>query len=85
MIAKNAPDDAGDLWTWVAIYAATKLAPSWMIGNRSGETGTKFVYDLSKRLSNLIQITGDEHRAYLEAVEMGSGWNGLCSANQTLR
>jgi len=36
--AKAAPEEAGDIWTWVAIDAATKLIPSWRVGERSGET-----------------------------------------------
>ena len=71
--AKNAPVDAGDLWTWVAIDAETKLIPSWLIGDQSRETAIRFVCDLSKRLRSRVQITSDGHRAYLEAVEAGFG------------
>jgi IS1 family transposase len=71
--AKNAPTDAGDIWTWVAIDAETKLIPSWLVGDRSGETAIRFVCDLSKRLGSRVQITSDGHRAYLEAVEAGFG------------
>jgi IS1 family transposase len=71
--AKKAPEDAGDIWTWVAIDAETKLVPSWRIGDRSGETATDFVCDLSKRLANQVQVTSDGHRAYLEAIEAGFG------------
>jgi IS1 family transposase len=73
MTAKAAPKEAGDLWTWVAIDAETKLVPSWRVGDRSGETATEFVCDLSKRLANRVQITSDGHRAYLEAIEAGFG------------
>jgi len=72
-IAKNAPDNAGDIWTWVAIDADTKLIPSWLVGDRDGETAIQFVCDLSSRIANRIQITSDGHRAYLEAVEAGFG------------
>jgi IS1 family transposase len=71
--AKSAPDIAGDVWTWVAIDADTKLVPSWRIGDRSGATAIEFVCDLSRRLANRVQITSDGHRAYLEAVEAGFG------------
>src|ERR1700722_2840246 len=40
--AKAAPIDAGDVWTWVAIDADTKLVASWRIGDRSGETAIGF-------------------------------------------
>jgi IS1 family transposase len=73
MFAKDAPDGAGDLWTWVAIDADTKLVPSWRIGDRSGATATEFVCDLSGRLADRVQVTSDGHRAYLEAVEAGFG------------
>jgi IS1 family transposase len=71
--AKAAPEEAGDIWTWVAICADTKLVPSWRVGDRSGGTATEFVCDLSKRLANRVQITSDGLRTYLEAVEAGFG------------
>src|SRR6266404_5301837 len=73
MLAKAAPETAGDVWTWVAICADTKLVPSWRIGDRSGATAIEFVCDLSRRLANRVQVTSDGHRAYLEAVEAGFG------------
>jgi IS1 family transposase len=73
MLAKAAPEEAGDLWTWVALDADTKLVPSWRVGDRSGATAIEFVCDLSKRLANRVQVTSDGHRAYLEAVEAGFG------------
>lgn len=73
MLAKAAPETAGDIWTWVAICADTKLVPSWRIGDRSGETAIEFVCDLSKRLANRVQVTSDGHRAYLEAIEAAFG------------
>jgi IS1 family transposase len=73
MITKAAPETAGDVWTWVAICADTKLVPSWRVGDRSGATAIEFVCDLSKRLANRVQVTTDGYRAYLEAVEAGFG------------
>jgi IS1 family transposase len=73
MLAKAAPEAAGDVWTWVAICADTKLVPSRRVGDRSGATAIEFVCDLSNRLANRVQITSDGHRAYLEAVEAGFG------------
>jgi len=75
--AKNVPDgkrgQAGDVWTWVALDADTKLVPSWRIGNRDGATACEFVADLKGRLANRVQITSDGHRPYLEAVERAFG------------
>jgi IS1 family transposase len=73
MLAKAAPEEAGDIWTWVAIDAETKLVPSWRIGDRSGETATEFVCDLSKRLASRVQVTTDGLRSYVEAIEAGFG------------
>ena len=71
--AKNAPEDAGDVWTWTAIDADTKLVPSWRVGDRSGETAVEFMNDLRPRLANRVQLTSDGHKAYLEAIEGAFG------------
>ena len=49
--AKNAPREAGDVWTWTAICADTKLVPSWIIGDRTSATGIEFMDDLRTRLA----------------------------------
>lgn len=71
--AKAAPEGAGDVWTWVAIDADTKLVPSWRVGDRSGETAMDFVDDLASRLTSRVQISTDGHRAYVEAIEGAFG------------
>jgi len=71
--ARTAPPEAGDVWTWVAIDAETKLVPSWRVGDRSSETAIAFVDDLRSRLAVRPQITTDGHRAYLEAIEGAFG------------
>lgn len=60
---------AGDVWTWVAIDADTKLIPSWVVGPRDGTTARIFVNDLAGRLANRIQLTSDGLNVYLAAVE----------------
>jgi IS1 family transposase len=60
---------AGDVWTWMAIDADTKLIPSWIIGQRDGVTARLFVNDLANRLANRIQLTSDGLNVYLAAVE----------------
>lgn len=60
---------AGDVWTWMAIDADTKLIPSWIIGQRDGLTARIFVNDLANRLANRIQLTSDGLSVYLQAVE----------------
>src|ERR1017187_3929669 len=60
---------AGDVWTWVAIDADTKLIPSWIVGPRDGVTARIFVSDLASRLADRIQLTSDGLSVYLQAVE----------------
>jgi len=64
---------AGDVWTWTAIDADSKLIVSWMIGGRDAETANHFMNDLAGRLANRVQLTTDGHRAYLSAVEDAFG------------
>jgi IS1 family transposase len=71
--ATAAPVIAGDVWTWTAIDADTKLIASWMVGDRSGDTAKVFVADLAARLANRVQITSDGHRAYVEAIDAAFG------------
>ena len=71
--AKSAPPEAGDVWTWTAICADTKIVPSWRVGDRSGATAIEFMDDLRPRLANRVQLTSDGHKAYLEAVEGAFG------------
>jgi IS1 family transposase len=67
--AKAAPDTAGDVWTWTAICADTKLLVSWFLGNRDANSAAAFVSDLQGRLANRVQLTSDGYKPYLEAVE----------------
>jgi IS1 family transposase len=63
----------GDIWTWTAIDADTKLVPCWMVGQRGLETASEFIGDLAARLSHRVQLTTDGHRPYLNAVEDAFG------------
>lgn len=67
-IEKKLKGEAGDVWTWTAIDADTKLIPSWYIGDRSGQAAWEFLTDLRSRLANRIQLTSDGHKAYLVGV-----------------
>jgi IS1 family transposase len=71
--AKKAPANAGDIWTWTAIDADTKLIPSWFVGGRDSDAAIIFMDDLRSRLANRVQLTSDGHKAYLEAVEGAFG------------
>jgi IS1 family transposase len=63
----------GDVWTWVALDADTKLVPSWLVGWRDAEWANTFMQDLASRIKNHIQLTSDGHKAYLNGVEEAFG------------
>ncbi len=77
---KNATADqkaagiAGDVWTWTAICADTKIIPSWMVGGRDAGTGNIFIQDLADRLAYRVQLTSDGHKVYVNAVERAFDW-----------
>ncbi len=77
--AKNVPEDKrgafgdGDVWTFTAIDADSKLIPSFIVGPRDGGTATEFMQDLAGRLANRVQLTTDGHKMYLGAVEDAFG------------
>ena len=77
--AKNLPEQYagawgyGDVWTWTALCADTKLVPTWAIGRRDGWTAQAFIRDLADRLATRVQLTTDGHKVYLEAVEGAFG------------
>lgn len=72
---KNVPEDKqgklgyGDVWTWTAIDADTKLVPSWLVGLRDAYHGYRFMNDLKSKLANRVQLTTDGHKVYLWAIE----------------
>jgi IS1 family transposase len=76
---KNVPADKqgqfgyGDVWTWTALCADTKLICTWKIGTRGASTAYALMHDLAARLKNRIQLTTDGHRAYADAVESAFG------------
>ena len=78
---KNVPTDKqgqfgyGDVWTWVAKCADTKLAVCWLVADRSAASAFALMDDLSSRLALRIQLTTDGHKVYLEAVESAFGAN----------
>lgn len=76
---RNVPADLkgkfgyGDVWTWTAICADTKLVPAWMVGDRNIATAEVFIDDLAKRLPHRVQLTTDGHKSYVEAIEGAFG------------
>lgn len=65
----------GNVWTWVAMDADSKLIAAWTVGGRDAGTAYGFMQDLANRLTNRVQLTTDGHRAYLSAVEDALGSN----------
>jgi IS1 family transposase len=63
----------GDVWTWSAIDADSKLIISWMVGGRDADTASIFIRDLSERLANRVQLTTDGYHVYLDAVDDAFG------------
>jgi IS1 family transposase len=76
---KNVPEELrgrfgyGDIWTWTALCADTKLVPCWLVGRRSARYANHFIADLASRLANRVQLTTDGQRVYLDAVEQAFG------------
>jgi IS1 family transposase len=64
----------GDIWTWTAIDADTKLMVSWHVGQRDGPACQRFIKDVASRLANRVQITTDGFFSYITAVENAFGW-----------
>jgi IS1 family transposase len=68
--ATAAPEGAGDVWTWTALDADTKLMVSYFVGDRSGQSALIVADDLRSRIANnRLQITTDGHNAYRRAMD----------------
>lgn len=70
---KNVPDEKrgkwGDLWTWTAIDADTKLIVSYLVGPRVTPNAWKMMWDLAARVVSRPQITTDALQWYKPAIE----------------
>jgi len=69
-------DDApelGDVWTFCAVDAETKLVPSFKVGKRDRATASAFIADVAWRVTNRVQISSDAIRAYVEVAEKAFG------------
>lgn len=78
MKQKNVPkeregEEIGDVYTYTAIDADTKLCVSFMVGQRNGDTTNAFMTDLAGRLNGRIQLTTDGYHPYVHAVELAFG------------
>jgi hypothetical protein len=70
----NLPEDIkdkfgyGDVWTFVAMDADSKLCLSWLVGERNPEYAYEFIKDIKERIANRIQLSTDGHSMYYEAI-----------------
>lgn len=71
--AKAAPEEAGDIWTWTALEADSKLIVSFLVGGRDAGYARAFMEDVASRLASRVQLTTDGHKAYLDAVDAAFG------------
>jgi IS1 family transposase len=76
---KNRPEDErgqfgrGDVWTWTAIDAQTKLVTCRLVSSRDAGAAFEFMHDLRSRINGRTQITTDGHKVYISAVEEAFG------------
>src|SRR5882757_160223 len=76
---KNVPEQFkgtpgyGDVWTFTAICADTKLIPTWLVGERTADDADVFLTDLASRMSGRIQLSTDGHRIYEGTVSQAFG------------
>ena len=72
---EDRPEGVGDVWTWTAIDADTKLVIAWLVGGRDAGYAWEFMQDVADRLATRVQLTTDGHGPYLSAVEDAFGGN----------
>lgn len=60
--------NCGDVWTWTAICKETRLAVSWLVGNRDTYTANLFIKDVASRLKGDIQLETHRHKIYLASI-----------------
>jgi IS1 family transposase len=71
---KNVPEEFkgtpgyGDVWTFTALCADTKLVPSWLVGERTSDDAYVFLCDLASRMTDRIQLSTDGFRGYESTV-----------------
>jgi IS1 family transposase len=77
--AKRAPEEAGDIWTWTALDADSKLIVAYLVGDRDAEYAKAFMEDVAARLATGVQLTTDGLKSYLDAVEGAFGADVDCA------
>ncbi|MGB7202208.1 MAG: IS1 family transposase [Pyrinomonadaceae bacterium] len=72
-IAETDDPTKGDVWTFCALDADTKLIPAYRVGKRTAATTQAFVSDVASRLTNRPQVSTDGFKAYIDAVDLAFG------------
>jgi IS1 family transposase len=76
---RNAPEDkklageAGDIWTWTALDADSKMILTWVVGDRKSGAANMFMQDLASRVEGRFQLTTDGWGSYMNAVDKALG------------
>jgi IS1 family transposase len=77
---KNVPEEKreeyGDVWTWTALDADTKLCVSYLIGPRNAGAAYEFMMDVAQRVKGRTQLTTDGLNVYVNALEGAFGSRG---------
>lgn len=63
----------GDVWTWVAMDADSKLVPVFVVGKRDAYHAKALMSELSARVTNRLHLSTDGLAAYADAVERAFG------------
>jgi IS1 family transposase len=63
----------GDVWTFCAIDADSKLVPTFKVGKRTNATAEAFVADVAGRMTKRVQISTDGLKAYVDAIQHSFG------------
>ena len=75
--AKNVPQDKhgawGDIWTWTALDADSKMLVSFLVGSRGPSNCYDFMKDVASRLTSQVQLTTDGLYWYVDAVDHAFG------------
>jgi IS1 family transposase len=69
----DAGEGMGDVWTWIALDAETKLVPTFAVGPRNQVMADLFIEDLAARLTHRVQVSSDALRCYTGAIERAFG------------
>lgn len=67
-LTEQSPEGAGDVWTWTALDAGSKLLVSWVVGSREAQYAETLARDLRTRLVDEPHIVSDGYYVYEEAI-----------------